>query len=121
MPLTTLSYSENDHEHSTVAQSLGFLQSAVDKGTVYDDKHSYYSGHELIALGVAKLDSNLEYRKKDVPGKGKGGRTQNRVIIIVNKDTKEVVEGTAFFWRHDNRIYKLDKKFFVRANTFRNF
>lgn len=122
MPVTTLTYNENQHEHKCVADALGSLQRMVDKGTIGGMEHSHYSGYELQQLNVSRpLGTN--YKKHDVPGSGSGGRysrTKNRVVVAVNKTTGKLVEDLAYFWRHDNRIYQLNKGFFDRAKFFRN-
>lgn len=127
MPLDTLKFNDNEQEHKSIGDTLGLLQGGVVSKT-YDknSQHAYYSGHEL-----AKKDSEHEdhkeadgyYLKMDVPGKGSGGpnsRTQNRVIVRVNKDG-QLDEGWAAFWRHDDRIMKLDTGFFKRAKTLRDY
>lgn len=127
MPLDTLKYNDNDEEHRCIGSSLGLLQGGIISKT-YDQKtqHAYYAGHEL-AQKDPEHDGHREaggyYLKADVPGKGSGGansRTQNRVIVRVDKDGA-LEEGWAAYWRHDDRIMKLDAGFFKRGQVMREY
>lgn len=123
--MTTLVYNSNEREHVNAADVLGSLQKAVDNGTIINVAHSYYAGHELSAEKVIKAP-NTEYRKRDAVANSQGGkkggaysRTQNRVIVVRDTQNGALVEGEAYFWRHDNRIYKLGTGFFDRAKMWR--
>jgi hypothetical protein len=100
------------------ANLLQMLQRAVDNGTHTKLPDAHYSCFEFAALEEPVLPGCV-YRKKDVSGQGKGLRTQNRVIIPMNTATNKVVEGVAYYWRHDNRVMKLSAEYFKHAETYR--
>lgn len=120
MPLVTLKYNDNDNEHRCVADTLGTMQGRIVKGTLTrDTSHAYYAGHELRDNGITWQGI---YLKADCPGTGKTkyGRTQNRVIVAVTSEGV-LVEDWAVFWRHDSRLMTLDKGFFTRGKTWRDY
>lgn len=120
MPLSTLTYNENEQEHKNFADTLGQMQGQILKGTLTKDtSHAYYAGHELRAEGVT---FNGVYLKKDCPGKGetKNGRSQNRIIVATTTDGT-LVEDWAVAWRHDDRLLQLSDGFFKRAKSMRDY
>src|SRR4051812_12602237 len=119
MPAPTLAYAANERENVNIADDLGMLQRAVDKGTYKGLPNSFYSGFELSSAGEVR-PPNCEYRKKDVAGAGFGNRTKNRVVVVVDTTTEKLVEDMAYFWRHDDRVFKLAPGFFTRARGMRN-
>jgi hypothetical protein len=118
MPAPVMSYNPNERECKLIADDLGLLQRAVDNGTHTKLPDAHYSCFEFAALEEPVLPGCV-YRKKDVSGQGKGLRTQNRVIIPMNTATNKVVEGVAYYWRHDNRVMKLSAEYFKHAETYR--
>jgi hypothetical protein len=120
MPLTPLTYIDNNNEHRCVADTLGTTQGRIIKG-VYtrNTTHAYYAGHELRDNGISWTGI---YLKADCPGTGKTkyGRTQNRVIVAVTQEG-DLVENWAVFWRHDDRLMTLDKGFFTRGKSMRDY
>ena len=119
MTAPLIQYNSNERENTNIADDLGLLLRAVDKGTYKTLPNSYYMGAELSAAGEIR-PPGCEYRKKDIAGQGTGNRTKNRVVVAVNTTTEKVVEGLAYLWRHDNRVNKLAPGFFARAATYRN-
>ena len=119
MPAPTLAYNANEREHVNIADDLGLLLANVDKGTYKTLPNSYYIGLELAQAGEIK-PAGCEYRKKDIAGQGRGNRTKNRIVVVVDTATETVVEGIAYLWRHDNRVLKLNAGFFTRAAIYRN-
>lgn len=120
MPLTALTYNDNEQEHKGFADTLGQMQGQIIKGTLTKDtSHAYYAGHELRAEGV---NFNGTYLKKDCPGKGQtaNGRSQNRIIVAIGTDGN-LVENWAVAWRHDNRLLQLSDGFFTRAKSMRDY
>lgn len=123
MPIPGLKYNANEQEHKTAAQTLGQLQGGITKKTyTKDSSHAYYAGHELRGEGEAHPSRRGYYLKMDCPGKSRTtmGRTQNRVVVPVDRDGN-LIEDVGYFWRHDNRILKLDAGFFTEAKTMRSF
>jgi hypothetical protein len=120
MPLTTLTYQDNEQEHRGFADTLGQLQGGIIMGTLTrNTTHAYYAGHELQKQGI---QFNGLYLKKDCPGNGQTatGRSQNRIIVAVGTDGK-LIENWAVAWRHDDRLLHLSDGFFERAKTMRAF
>jgi hypothetical protein len=120
MPLTTLTYNDNEQEHKSFADTLGQMQGMILKGTLTKDtSHAYYAGHELRTAGVT---FSGVYLKKDCPGKGAtaNGRSQNRIVVATTTDGK-LVEDWAVAWRHDDRLLELSDGFFKRAKTMRDY
>jgi hypothetical protein len=118
MPLTTLTYNDNEQEHRGFADTLGQMQGQIIKGTLTSQtSHAYYAGHELQKQGV---QFNGTYLKKDCPGNGKTkmGRSQNRIIVAIGTDGV-LVENWAVAWRHDDRLLQLSDGFFERAKSMR--
>ena len=119
MPLGNLTYNDNDQEHKNFADTLGQMQGNIEKGKLTKDtSHAYYAGHELRDAGVTW---DGIYLKADCPGKGKTvqGRSQNRIVVKVKDGA--LIENWAGAWRHDDRLLLLDKGFFTRAKTMRDF
>lgn len=120
MPLSRLTYNDNEQEHKGFADTLGQLQGGIEAGTyTRDTMHAYYAGHELRDQGESW---NGIYLKKDCSGSGKTvhGRSQNRIIVKTTAEG-ELVEDWAVAWRHDNRLLLLDTGFFKRAKMMRDF
>jgi hypothetical protein len=117
--METMAYDSRNRDHKLIADDLGLLLKMIDNGNVYKDEHSYYAGAELATQGEPRPPGH-EYRKKDVAGSGNGFRTKNRVIVPVDRTSKKPMEGMGYFWRHDERIFKLDAQFFIAAQLYRH-
>ena len=119
MPLSNLTYNENEQEHKGFADTLGTMQGLIDKGKLTKDtSHAYYAGHELRDSGVSW---DGIYLKTDCTGGGKtaNGRSQNRIVVKVKDGV--LVEDWAVAWRHDDRLLLLSSGFFKRAKTMRDY
>jgi hypothetical protein len=77
-------------------------------------------GIELLAADPSARGPDETFLKKDTPGKGTGNseRSKNRVVVKIDADDT-LIENQAWRWRHDDRILKLGKGFFVRAKMLR--
>ena len=128
-------WNANDQECQNVAKELGYLQGRIKYNKLTKDtKNAYYMGIELIQAfpewGNFVRDPVKGYFLKwDLPGPGEGsGRTQNRVVVAVDKDGKLLYKDgrnldkrAAWLWRHDGRVLQLAAKFFDIAAPYQDY